>query len=83
MSDVIVLPSALKHGLSEDALRGAWVNFVRKRPRGVDCWVAIGFDSAGNEVEMVALVTAANETLIIHGFSPATEKVKRDLGLVR
>ena len=83
MEDVIVLPSALKHGLSEESLVAAWENFVRKRPRGVDCWVAIGFDATGAEIEMVGLVTAAGETLVIHGLSPATEKVKRELGLVR
>ena len=83
MGTVVVLSSALKHGLSEDSLMQAWENFVRKRPRGVDCWVAIGFDSAGREIEMVGLVTAAGETLVIHGLSPATEKLKRELGLVR
>ena len=37
MEPIIVLPSALKHGLSEEEVRQAWNNFVAKRPRGDDC----------------------------------------------
>lgn len=52
-------------------------------PRGDDCWVAIGFDATGTEIEMVGLVTADGKTLIIHAFSPATEKLQRELGIAR
>lgn len=83
MADIVVMPSALKHGLSESSLIEAWSNYVRKRPRGEDCWVVIGFDSKGLEIEMVGLVTVDYTVLIIHGLSPATEKIKRELGLVR
>lgn len=83
MDGIVVLPSAMKHGISKQSLIEAWVNFVRKRPRGEDCWVAIGFDACGREIEMVGLVTVEGEVLIIHGLSPATEKMKRELGLVR
>lgn len=81
MGSVRVMPSALKHGLTERSLVEAWSNFVRKRPRGEDCWVSIGFDLGGSEIEMVGLVTVDGETLIIHGLSPATRKIKRELGL--
>ena len=83
MNSIVVLPSALKHGLCEQSLIEAWSNFVRKRPRGEDCWVTIGFDAGGKEIEMVGLIAADGTTLLIHGFSPATLKVKRELGLVR
>ena len=83
MNEIVILPSALKHGLQPRALIEAWSNFIRKRPRGEDCWVAIGFDSQGIEIELVGLVTADGEILIIHGMSPATHKIKRELGLVR
>ena len=83
MNDVIVMPSALKHGLSEESLIEAWNNFVCKRPRGDDCWVAIGFDSEGVEMELVGLVTIDGSILLIHGLTPATEKIKRELGLVK
>ena len=81
MTDIVVLPSALKHGLSKESLIEAWVNFVRKRPRGEDCWVVIGFDSAGVEIEVVGLITIDGTVLIIHGLSSATRKIKRELGL--
>ena len=83
MEECFVLSSARKHGLSEQSIREAWVNFVSKRPRGDDCWVAIGFDAAGREIEMVGLVTADFRVLIIHGMSPATEKISRELDLER
>ena len=83
MDEAIVLPSALKHGLTASALEEAWENFVAKRPRGDDCWVCIGFSGQGEEIETVGLVTADGKTLIIHGLSPATEKIKRELGLGR
>lgn len=83
MQDIVVLSSALKHGLSDSSLIEAWCNFVAKRPRGDDCWVAIGFDANGMEIEMVGLVTIDDSILIIHGMSPATEKIKRELGLGR
>ena len=83
MEKLAVLPTALKHGLGEDAILYAWDNFVRKRPRGDDRWVVFGFDSAGREIEMVGLVTATGEILIILALGPATEKMKRELGLAR
>ena len=83
MGGIVVLPSALKYGLTEQSLRYAWENFVCKRPRGDDCWVAVGFDAHGIEIEMVGLVTADDTILLIHGMSPATEKIKRELGLGR
>ena len=83
MNEIIVMPSALKHGLTKESLIEAWTNFVRKRPRGIDCWVAIGFDSEGLEIEMIGLATIDGSILLIHGLSPATQKIKRELNLVK
>ena len=83
MDELVVLKSALKHGLSEESINAAWSGFVRKRPRGDDCWVSIGFDAKGRQIEMVGLVLANGTILIIHAMSPATEKMLRELGLGR
>lgn len=34
MDEVVVLPTALKHGLSEEPILQAWENFVAKRRVG-------------------------------------------------
>ena len=83
MQHVAVHQSALKHGLSRESLIDAWDNFIAKRPRGDDCWIAIGFDRYGKEIELVALLLSSGDYLIIHGLSPATEKIKDGLGLGR
>ncbi len=83
MDEIRIHPHALKHDLSPEEIIYAWCNFVRKRPRGDDCWVTIGFTSVGCEVEMVGMVLAEGTTLVIHALSPATEQIKRELGLRR
>ena len=83
MMDIVIHPSALKHGIPAQQLLETWQNFVAKRPRGDDCWVAIGFDAMGHEIELVGLVLADGTILLIHGLSPATEKIRRELGLGR
>lgn len=82
MGELVVLPSALKHGLEAKQIEEAWGSFVAKRPRGDDVAVAIGF-SGDVEIEMVGLLTADGKTLMIHAMSPATEKVARELGIGR
>lgn len=83
MGIIEVHSSALKHGISQKSIVYAWENFVRKRPRGDDMLVAIGFDAHGREIEMVALVLAGGCELIIHALSPATEKMRRELDIRR
>lgn len=82
MGEIVVLPSALKHGLDAEQIEEAWENFVARRPRGDDVIVGIGF-SGDIEVEMVGLLTADGKTLVIHAMSPATEKIMRELGIGR
>ncbi|MBC2889320.1 hypothetical protein [Gordonibacter massiliensis (ex Traore et al. 2017)] len=83
MDDIIVHPHSLKHGLTEEDVAYAWNNFARKRPRGDDYWVALGFDGKGREVELVAAVLADGTLLLIHAKTPATKKFKKELGYGR
>ena len=83
MNEISIHKTALKHGLTEQSIREAWDNFIVRRARGDDYLVAIGFDSLGREIEMVALVMVDGSLLIIHGMSPSTEKLRRELGLRR
>lgn len=83
MDEIRIHPHALKHGLAQEEIIYAWRNFVRMRPRGDDCWVTIGFTSVGREIETIGMVLADGTTLIIHAISPATERIKRELGLTR
>ena len=83
MCEVAVHQHALKHGLSQEDVLYAWENFIRRQPRGVDVWAAIGFDAWGRELEMVAVVQSDGSLLIIHALSPATLNMKRELGLDR
>lgn len=83
MDEIIVHPHSLKHGLSEDEVVHAWNNFARRRPRGEDYLVALGFDSKGREVELVAAVLADGSLLLFHAKVPATKKFKKELGYAR
>ena len=51
MDELVVLPSALKHGLDAGQIEEAWDNFVARRSRGDDVMVSIGF-SGDVEVEI-------------------------------
>lgn len=83
MEDLVVLPSALKHGISKGSVVDAWRNFVARRPRGDDCLAVVGFDWAGTPIESVGLVLVSGEVLVIHAMSPVTEKIRRELGIRR
>ena len=83
MFDIEVHRHALKHGLTRESILYAWENFARKQPRGIDSWLAIGFDRYGREIEMVAIVQSDGTVLIIHAMSPATQSMKRELGYGR
>lgn len=77
-------PHALKHRLSEEDIKYAWDNFVSRRLRkGGDYWVSVGFDRSGREIELVGAILADGTILVIHAMSPATKRLKRELGLGR
>ena len=80
MLELIIHEHALVHGLSEDEIRCAWVNFVKMRSRGEDFEVRIGFDSAGREIGMVGAVLSDGDILVIHAKSPAIRSIKKELG---
>ena len=57
MEEPIVVEHALKHGLSEEDIRYAWSNFVRKQYRGAPNEgeiVVVGYDRRGRFIEIVA-----------------------------
>lgn len=85
MSGLEIHPHALIHGLSEENVRYAWENYVRKRCRHApneDQIVAIGSDESGRLIQMVGVVNSQG-TLVYHALTPPTSKALRELGLLR
>jgi hypothetical protein len=63
----------------------AWKNFVRmqrRQPSQGDQVVAIGFDSSGRQLEMVAVVQGIN-TMVYHARTPPTKAILVELNLAR
>ena len=84
MDSLIIHPHAFKHGLSAQQIVEAWEDPLgEKRPRDDTYWVAIGFDSKGNGIELVAAQTADGSYLIFHANSPVSVSIQRELGLGR
>lgn len=79
MLDIFVSEHALKHGLSESDIAYAWSNFAKRRFRGQDFQVAIGYDSKGREIGMVAALLDNGDVLIIHAKAPAIASIKKEL----
>lgn len=77
---VVVLESALKHGLSEDDVRNAWENVQEYRTLEERGWpphyMAIGFLQNGRSVEMIAYSEDLN-WFIFHAMCPVTSNFKR------
>ena len=46
-------------------------------------YIAIGADSNGRLIEMVARATEDGEWVIFHAFTPPTKKALRELGMTR
>lgn len=85
MEEPIVAEHALKHGLSEEDIRYAWSNFVRKQYRGAPNEgeiVVVGYDRRGRFIEIVAAEREFG-TIIYHAMQPPTTNVLAELGLVR
>lgn len=64
----------------------AWDACIRAVPRiGTDAieYIAIGSDSHGRLLEMVARDTGAGVWIIYHAFTPPTIKALRELGMTR
>ena len=82
-----VLPSALRHGLSETAISYAWESLVRCRQRQSNeeppRWIAIGILPDGRIAELVAFESLTGEWYIFHAMTPPTAKFINELGLRR
>ena len=71
--------------LSEADVREAWENYVRVTRRNGfdDHYVAVGFDSSGRAIEMVAVETIEGNWYVYHAMTPPTKSLLRELGLMR
>lgn len=71
--------------LTEDDVLAAWRSRLKCQVR-LGPWppqyIAIGFDGNGRAVEMVAVYDPGQDkVLIFHANTPATKKVKKELGI--
>lgn len=85
MYDVYVHPHATCHGLSEEEILFAWVNFVRRQPRKApneDRIVCVGYGmKTATPIQMVA-ASKDYGVLIYHAMTPPQKSVLRELGLL-
>ena len=84
-ADLIIMPRALRHGLSEEQIRHAWrnaIDFIRIDPDSGDGYYikAIGFDASGRPVE---ISTRAGECglIVYHANTPLSARAQREFGL--
>ena len=87
MEEVWVHPRIVeKHPeLSEDAVLHAWNSCLKSVPRvdkGPDEYIAVGIDSSGRMVEMIARRTSDGSFIIYHAFTPPTRKMLFELKLL-
>lgn len=80
---VLILPCALKHGLSEDDILSAWRNATAVRMRNFDIpsiYAAAGPDTRGN---LIGLLLAEQEDgrFVAYHAMKLTMKMARELGL--
>lgn len=85
MIEIVVHEHALKHDLGSEEIEYTWRNFVVQQHRASpneDKILAIGFDQMHRPVQMVAR-DQGDRVLIYHAMTPPSEKVLRELGMVR
>lgn len=85
MDDVQIAVHAFKHGVTSDEILQAWSSIVAIRLRTAPCEetiVAIGLSAKGEAVELIASLKWQG-VLVYHAMKPPTEKVLKELGLVR
>jgi hypothetical protein len=72
--------------LSEKDVLDAWRNCIRSVPRqekvSLD-YIALGADSKGRLIEMIALCSPEGDWLIYHAMTPPTKKALVELGMSR
>ena len=72
--------------LSEEDILGAWGACIRAVPRldkDPNEYIAIGSDSKGRLIEMIAQKVDSGFWIIYHAFTPPTIKALRELGMTR
>ena len=70
--------------ISEDDVRCAWENQYRTTLRMVDSGerhVAVGLDTKGRDLEMVAVELESGDWLVYHAMTPPSQKTLAELGL--
>lgn len=81
--NVIIIPCALKHGLSEEDIRCAWRNAKAVRMRNFDIpsiYAAAGPDTKGNLIELL-LAEQEDGSFIAYHAMRLTAKMARELRL--
>lgn len=82
---VVVMPHAFKHGLSEKQILQAWDKAIYKQERlGEDenlDYIAIGFDSTGNAIELLVRKKEYGY-FIYHANTPPTQRVLQELRII-
>lgn len=81
--NVLILPCALKHGLSEDDILSAWRNATAVRMRNFDIpsiYAAAGPDTRGNLIELLLAEQEDGRFVAYHAMK-LTMKMARELGL--
>lgn len=83
---VYVHPHALKHGLTEEEILRAWLNYVRSQSRSApneDQVVRVGFGSSDHGAIQMVGIAKEFGVLVIHALTPPQDNVLRELGLLR
>ena len=81
--DVVIIPCALKHGLSEEDIMVAWRNARAVRMRNFEIpsiYAAAGPDTRGNLIELL-LAEQEDGVFIVYHAMKLTMKMARELGL--
>ena len=84
-ADLIILPRALRHGLSEGQIRHAWrnaIDFIRiDSDLGDGYYIkAIGFDASSRPIEMSARARKCG-LIVYHANTPLSTRAQREFGL--
>lgn len=81
--ELIILPCALKHGVTQESIECAWDNFVEMCFRGTPNEgevVVIGYDRQGRPIEIIAAERPFG-IVVYHANTPPSASVLIELGL--
>ena len=86
MDSIIVHPRIFERHpeISEKDVRDAWAGCIKAVPRfdrNPNEYIAIGCDSNGRLLEMIAVITDRRDWLVFHAFTPPTHKALKELGM--